>query len=313
MTTLLAFNNRPDTFIQALNKMAPDRTFHVWPYDGDLTGIRYAIAWKPEPGIISRLPELEVIFSYGAGVDHVLLDPSLPPHVPVVRLVEPDLTQRMSEYVMLHTLLHHRRMTEYFALQKDARWREYWEPVTHEVRVGVMGLGVLGRDAAVKLEAFGYDVAGWSRSPRALDGIETFSGRDGLDAFLARTEILVVLLPLTSDTRGIIDKALLGRLAKNPDLPGPVLINAGRGGLHVEKDIIAALESGALYAASLDVFETEPLPGTSPLWKHPRVVITPHNASNSPPSGVARYVLDQMARHEKGLPLENVVDRARGY
>jgi glyoxylate/hydroxypyruvate reductase A len=313
MSILLVFNRHPARFLAALEAEAPKCAVHVWPTDVDPSAIRYIVAWKPAVGIIERFTQTQVIFSYGAGVDHLLLDPGLPKGVPIVRLVEPDLTQRMSEYVLLHTLMHHRRMTEYLELQRQGRWHEHWEPVTQDVRVGVMGLGVLGRAAAEKLRMFGYRVAGWSRTRRAAEGVECYAGMDELDAFLARTEILIALLPDTPATRGIIDARLIGKLATNPDLPGPVLINAGRGRLHVETDVIEALNSGALYAASLDVFEAEPLPAASPLWQHPRVVITPHNASNSPPAGVARYVLEQIARHERGLPLANVVDPAHGY
>jgi glyoxylate/hydroxypyruvate reductase A len=314
MSLLIAFNNRPDRLLLALRKAAPSLAVAVWPDDTQAAqACRYVLAWKPPSGVIAKLPKLEVIFSYGAGVDHLTSDPSLPSNLPIVRLVEGELTRRMTEYVVLHTLLHHRRMTEYQALQREARWHEYWEPVTHNVRVGIMGLGVLGQDAASKLAGLGYQVAGWSRSRKRIDGIATFAGAAGLDSFLARTEILVVLLPLTAETTGIVDAKLLSKLARNPELPGPVLINAGRGGLQVGADILSALDNGTLYAASLDVFEEEPLPTQSPFWHHPRVIVTPHNASNSAPEGVARYVREQIARHERGEPLENVVDRAKGY
>lgn len=283
--------------------------------------VRYALAWKPQPGVLKRFPKLEAIFSYGAGVDHLLSDPELPAHVPIVRLVDPDLTQRMSEYVALHTLLHHRRMTEYFGQQSRALWHELEAAAAGDVRVGVMGLGVLGTSAAKTLTGLGYRVAGWSRTPKTIDGIETFSGpdggNDGLDRFLARTDILAVLLPLTPATRGIINGALIDRLSRdggrNGALPGPVLINAGRGGLQVEADILDRLNSGRLHAASLDVFETEPLPATSPLWRHPRVIITPHNASTSSPAAVAGHVLAQIARLERGERMQHVVERGRGY
>jgi glyoxylate/hydroxypyruvate reductase A len=313
MALLIAFNRRPERLIRALAHQAPRLGVRVWPDAGDLAEVRYVLAWKPEPGVIARFPAARVIFSYGAGVDHLLIDPSLPAHIPLVRLVEPELTRRMTEYVVLHTLLHQRRMTDYLEHQRAARWDEYWEPMISEVRVGIMGLGVLGSDAAFTLQSLGYQVAGWSRTRKSLPGIECFAGRGELDAFLARTEILVVLLPYTRDTQGLIDRTLIGKLARNKDLPGPVLINAGRGGLQVGADILAALEAGELYAATLDVFEEEPLPAASPFWRHPRVIVTPHNAANSPPEGVATYVLAQIARFERGEALENVVERERGY
>jgi glyoxylate/hydroxypyruvate reductase A len=177
-------------------------------------------------------------------------------------------------------------------------------------------LGVLGAAAASTLEPFGYQVRGWSRSAKSLPGVVCYADRPELDAFLADTDILAVLLPLTADTRGLLDRSLLRRLSRrgrHKDLPGPVLINAGRGGLQVDADILAALEAGELYAASLDVFEAEPLPHSSPLWSHPRVVVTPHNAAESAPTAIIRYTLRQMAAHERGEPLDNMVDPKRGY
>jgi glyoxylate/hydroxypyruvate reductase A len=179
-----------------------------------------------------------------------------------------------------------------------------------------MGLGVLGAAAARALKAFGYQVRGWSRSPKSLDGVACYAGVGGLDAFLADTDILAVLLPLTPDTHGILNAGLIAKLSRrgrDDRLPGPVLINAGRGGLQIDADILAALEAGELYAASLDVFETEPLPHSSPLWSHPRVVITPHNAAESAPPAIMRYALRQIAAHRNGEPLQHVVDPMRGY
>jgi glyoxylate/hydroxypyruvate reductase len=187
------------------------------------------------------------------------------------------------------------------------------QPAAHEVRVGVMGLGVLGQDAIGALRALRFDVAGWSRSPRPIDGVPTFHGDDGLNAFLARTDILVCLLPLTPDTRGILNGALVSRLAKDGRLAGPVVVNAGRGGLQVEADLLSALDDGVLKGASLDVFETEPLPADSPLWRHEGVTVTPHNAAMSHPDAIAGAIAQQIAALEAGRPLVNVVDRGRGY
>jgi glyoxylate/hydroxypyruvate reductase A len=176
-----------------------------------------------------------------------------------------------------------------------------------------MGLGVLGADAARKLKVMGFDVAGWSRSPKNLDGIVTFSGDDGLASFLARTDILVSLLPLTAETRGILNEALFAKLARDGRLGGPILVNAGRGGLQGEADIIASLDDGTLKAATLDVFETEPLPADSPLWTHPAVTVTPHNAAASEANAISAYIAEQIRRFESGEPLENVVKRDLGY
>ncbi len=302
----------PERYDKSLRALAPGADIRLWPDHGEKEDIRYALAWNPPEGELATYPNLEVIFSAGAGVEHLLEDPALP-DLPIVRLVDANLTMRMSEYVTLHVLLHHRRMLEYGAQQRAKEWRLLDQPAAEEVRVGVMGLGELGRDSALKLGALGFKVAGWSRTAKRIEGIEGFAGADGLDGFLARTDILIALLPLTGETAGILNAALFAKLARGGALPGPVLINAGRGGLQAEADILAALEEGTLWAASLDVFETEPLPGTSPLWSHPRVVITPHNASISEGPAVAGYVLEGIAAHERGEALRNLVDKKRGY
>ncbi|MCB1546953.1 MAG: glyoxylate/hydroxypyruvate reductase A [Hyphomicrobiaceae bacterium] len=312
MALLVITNTNPERFAEPLKEMAPDLDVRTWPAAGNLDEVEFVLAWKPPPGVLKTLPKLDVIFSVGAGVDHLLLDPELPDR-PIVRFVDRNLTQRMTEYVALHTLFHHRRMSEYLGFQSRRRWVELSEPEAGDVRVGVMGLGVLGAASAERLLALGYRVASWSRTAKSAPGVTSFAGAEGLEPFLRQTDILVTLLPLTSETRGIIDRRLLGMLARDGRLPGPVLINAGRGGLQVEKDILAALESGALYSASLDVFETEPLPESSPLWRHPRVVITPHNAAVSDELAVARYVVEQLAGYRKTGKLENLVEVRRGY
>jgi glyoxylate/hydroxypyruvate reductase A len=254
-----------------------------------------------------------VIFSLGAGVDHLFATPDLP-DVPIVRVVDPDLTGRMSEWVVLHALLHLRDVRRYERQQRERIWDEDADPpAAGDVRVGVMGFGELGRDAARKLKMLGFDVAAWSASPKSEPGIACFHGPDGLEAMLPRTDLLVSLLPLTEATRGLLDARLFAKLAQGGRLGGPILLNAGRGGLQVEADILAALDAGVLKAASLDVFETEPLPRESRLWRHPQVYVTPHNAAVSAPSAVARAIAGQIVAFERGEPLRHVVDRARGY
>jgi glyoxylate/hydroxypyruvate reductase len=273
----------------------------------------YAVTWKHPEGSLNAYPNLKAIFSLGAGVDHLMRDAALP-DLPVVRVVDPDLTNRMSEYAVLHALLHLRQMPRYASQQRTKSWDDdRLQPAAGEVRVGVMGLGVLGEDAARKLQVMGFDVAGWSRRAKHVEGIATFSGTDGLDAFLARTDILVVLLPLTEGTRGIVDRTLIAKLARGGRLRGPILINAGRGGLQKEADILACLDDGTLKAASLDVFETEPLDPASRLWDHPAVVVTPHNAAMSAPEAVGAQIAQQIRQFEGGLALANTVDRAVGY
>lgn len=274
--------------------------------------VRYAAVWKPEPGFLNRLPKLEVIFNLGAGVDALLQDSTLP-GVPLVRIVNTDLTKRMTEYVVMHVLIYHRQYRRFVEQQKSATWDAPDQWAAGAVRVGLLGLGELGRDSAEVLARIGFQVAGWSRSLKSIPGIECFHGDAGLAPFLKRTDILVALVPLTPDTKGILNRKLFAGLARDGVLGKPVIINAGRGGLQVETDIIAALDDGTLGAATLDVFETEPLPASSPLWSHPKVTITPHNAADSSPSAIADDVAAQILAYEAGKPLRNVVDRKKGY
>jgi len=269
--------------------------------------------WGPKPGSLSGLPNLEALFSLGAGVDHLMSYPDLP-DVPIVRVAQDDLTHRMSEYMVLHCLMHLREQRRFDEDQKAKRWNpDRAPPIAGDVRVGIMGFGVLGQDAARKLKMMGFDVAGWSRTPKSVEGFEVYAGEEGLTPFLNRTDILIALMPLTPETKGILNRSLFEKLARDGRLGGPILINAGRGKLQVESDILACLDDGTLTAATLDVFETEPLPESSPLWTHPRVTITPHNSATSEPEATARYIAQQIRRHEAGEVFENVVDRVRGY
>ena len=315
MALLIASSSRAEQFAAELRALDPSLDLRIAPDIGRAEEIDAALVWQPPPGLLRTLPKLELIVSVGAGVDALLQDPTLP-EVPLVRFVDPDLTGRMAAYIALNVLYHHRRMTEVRELQAGKVWRYLPEPAAGEVRVGLMGLGVLGTAAARALAPLGYHLRGWSRTPKAVDGVATFGGTDGLAAFLAETDILAVLLPLTPATRGLLSRGLFARLSRRGRsalLPGPVLINAGRGGVQVDADILAALDAGELYAASLDVFETEPLPESSPLWSHPRVVVTPHVAAESSPPAIARYALAQRRACQRGEALANLVDRARGY
>lgn len=280
----------------------------------DLADVRYAVVWKPEPGLLARCPNLKAIFNLGVGVDAILADTTIPHAIPLVRVVDPNMTERMTEWVVLQVLMHHRRALRYMEQQRQRRWHDIvGQPAASAVSVGLMGLGVLGSDAAEKLKLLGFKVAGWSRTPRSLPGIETFHGAVGLDRFLARTEILVSILPLTPETRGVLNASLIAKLKRDGALGGAYLVNSGRGGSQVTDDILAALNDGTLAGASLDVFETEPLPPEHPIWAHPNAVITPHNAADSEPDALARYIAGQIRRHKQGGVLENVVDRVRGY
>jgi glyoxylate/hydroxypyruvate reductase A len=285
----------------------------LWPQDTPAPeSVRYVAVWKPPPGLLGTYPNLQVIFNLGAGVDALVADATLP-DVPLVRVAVSDLTKRMTEYVVLHVLMHHRQQRRLDAAQKKGEWDTPDQRAASALRVGIMGLGELGRDSAEVLVRLGFQVAGWSRSKREVPGVDCYAGMDQLPAFLARTDILVVLVPLTPETKGILNASLFRKLARDGVLGGPVVINAGRGGLQVEDDIVAALNDGTLGAVTLDVFNTEPLPPEHPLWSHPKATITPHNAADSDPEAVSDYVVAQIEAYERGAPLQNVVDRARGY
>ena len=302
----------PRPWAAAIRAADPERPLFVWPEVPNPAAVAYALVWNPTDEVFSTLPSLEAVFSLGAGVDH-LMGLKEPASVPVVRVVNPDLTQRMTEWVVLQVLIHHRQQKAYERQQAERIWQELKQPAAADIRVGIMGLGVLGRDAAAALQRLGFQIAGWSRRPAIIPGIACFHGREMLDSFLARTDILVCLLPLTPDTRNILSMPLFHKLARGGAPGGPVVINAGRGGLQVEADIVSALERGVLGGASLDVFENEPLDPQSPLWAHPNVVITPHAAAASAPEAIIPEILRQISDFEMGKPLANVVDRQASY
>ncbi|MDH6230958.1 glyoxylate/hydroxypyruvate reductase A [Mesorhizobium soli] len=274
--------------------------------------ITYAVVWKQPPNILAKLPNLRAIFSIGAGVDHLFNDPGLP-DVPIVRVVADNLTRHMTEYIVWRVLDHHRQGALYRAQQQNNLWQEPSQRPAEDIAVGIMGLGELGRAAATALLSLGFKVNGWGRTDRPMEGVTTFHGDDGLVPFLNATDILVVLLPHTPATEGIINYDLLRHLRRRNGLDGAVLINAGRGKLQKDADILRALDDGTLKEASLDVFEVEPLPKTSPMWSHPKVFLTPHAAASSDPEHLAPPMLKQMDAFERGEKLQYVVNRAAGY
>jgi glyoxylate/hydroxypyruvate reductase A len=302
--------DRADWWQKELGRASPGLAVRAWPDVGNPADIDYALVWKPRPGILGGLPNLKAIFSLGAGVDHIFLDPDLPADVPVTRIVDADLTAGMSEYVLLHCLRYHRNQPVFDRQQHDHVWdmrmgelRQAWER-----RIGLLGLGELGSDSAAKLGVVGFKVAGWSRSPKSLHDVECHHGPEGLRRMLADTDILVCLLPLTPATHGILNAETFAAMPR-----GSYVINAGRGGHLVEADLLAALQSGQIAGATLDVFGTEPLPADHPFWDHPAITVTPHNASVTDPRSVAAQVAENIRRLLTGEPLLNQVDRSAGY
>ena len=292
----------------ALLAEMPDLDFRIWPDQvGDPNDIDVALVWRPPPGELSRYPNLKAILSLGAGIDALIEDDTLP-DLPLARMVDPSLTRTMADYILLAVLRHHRQFDLFEREQRAGRWTFVFPKAARERTVGIMGLGVLGETAAVQLRNHDFKVQGWSRSPKTIEGVTSFHGQNQLQRFLESTEILVCLLPLTPDTRGVLNASLFAALPKDA-----CLINAARGGHLVDSDLIQALDQGHLAAATLDVFETEPLPATSPLWRHEKILITPHVASYCVPETAASGVIDNIKRARSGQPLHHQVDRRQGY
>jgi glyoxylate/hydroxypyruvate reductase len=285
----------------------PELPFHIWPETGDPAAVRFLATWRPPDDIGSLFPNLEVLFSTGAGVDQFEATP-LPPGVALVRMVEPGIIESMVEYATLSVLALHRDFPAYREQQRAGVWEEIRVRPASTRRVGVMGLGVLGRAVLERLAAFGFPLSGWSRSARSIPGVACHAGAEALPEFLAACDILVCLLPLTPETRGMLDRRLFAALPR-----GAGLVNVGRGPHLVTDDLFAALDEGQVSAALLDVTDTEPLPAEHPLWRHPRVWITPHIASQTRPETAVEAVIANLRRHARGEPLVGAVDRGRGY
>lgn len=286
--------------------LAPDIPFRVWPDIGDPAAIRYLVAWQPDDLAVT-LPNLEAVFSVGAGVDQLDLT-RIPAHLPVVRMIEPGIVDGMIEYVTEAVLAIHRDLFDY-ALQQQART---WKPMplrpAASRRVGVLGLGVLGTAVLERLRIFGFACAGWSRSPRDIEGIECFAGDAQLHTFLERTDVLVCLLPLTDATRGLLDQRVFAALPR-----GASIVHVGRGPQLVTNDLLEALDRGQIHSAVIDVTDPEPLPADHPIWARPRVRITPHIASATCAVTAADAVLENLRRLRAGEGMIGEIDRARGY
>ncbi|MEQ1755257.1 MAG: glyoxylate/hydroxypyruvate reductase A [Micropepsaceae bacterium] len=297
-----------ETWTSHLRRLMPELEIRTEENPARTDDIAYCIAWKPKPGSLAALKNLKVVFSMGAGVDGIVADPTYPKNLPLSRVVDHTLSQSMTEYVVLNVLYWHRRTNDLRALQQMSKWRQFAIPRAPSVRVGIFGFGVLGQAAAQALKALNYQLLGWSATPKKFDGVTTFHGQAQRSEFLRQSDILVCLLPLTPDTKGILNAQTFASLPR-----GACVINCARGGHLVESDLIQALDSEQLRGASLDVFQTEPLPETSPLWQHPKILISPHNAAMTDPGSFMEHVAATIRRMDKGLPPENLVDFARGY
>lgn len=304
----LPANDKTEWWCQMLRDLMPD--WDIYPINRvpDADAITYSVVWRPTTGSMTPFRNLKAIVSLGAGIDHVLADKELPQDVPIIRTVGTDLTQRMKEYIALHVLRHHRELPQIQANQAAHLWDQIIVPPAPERRVGVMGLGNLGAAAAQMLAQIGFDVVGWSRSAKDIEGVKTYSGDESFGVFLDGTEILVCLLPLTDSTLGILNADTFNRLKR-----GASVINAARGPHLVDSDLIEALGSGQISGATLDVFHVEPLPKEHPFWDHPRITVTPHVASMIDAPTGSKIVAKNIRAFEDAGTVADLADAKRGY
>jgi len=291
---------------ELLAERAPEAHFRQWPDDGDPAEVEYLVAWQP-PEDLRPYTSLKVLFSVGAGAEQFDYA-ALPPDLPVVRMIEPGLTQGMVEYVTFAVLGLHREMPRYFRQQREKQWLDHSSLPAARRRIGVMGVGTLGEAVLQPLLALGFDCAGWSRTPKQIAGVTSFVGTEQLNAFLARSDILICLLPLTTATEGILNADLFSQLP-----PGASLVQVGRGKQLNHQHLLDALESGQLAAAVVDVTSPEPLPGDHPFWHHPAIWLTPHIASQAQPESALTALLENIRRFERGEPMHGLIERERGY
>lgn len=298
-----------DTYVPLLKNHLPDQDFRVWPDEmGDPADIEYAVIDIPDSGVLGSLPNLKAVLSLWAGVDGLLADSGFPRDIPLARMVDPLLAVDMTQFAIHWTLHFHRGLHHFAELQRAKEWRQILYPEASQRRVGVMGLGVLGTDAATNLSAMGFDVAGWDAIAKSIDGVETFVGANQLGAFLKATEILIILLPLTDETRGIMNAQTIAMLPQ-----GAFLISLARGAHIVDEDLLAALDSGQVERALLDAFNEEPLGEDHPFWTHPGVVLTPHVASRTTPRTAAAEIAIDLRRLLAGEAPRHLVDVNRGF
>lgn len=297
-----------ENWISAIAADLPDLDMRVWPDAGNHDEVEFIIANQLPPGEFATFPNLKFVASTSAGVDRLLTDPDFPAHVPIIRSINTERTATMCAWVCYHVIGHHRRFAGYRENQSKKTWEFLRYPPPDEVGIGIMGLGTLGGTAARTLKGFMYDVAGWNRSPKSMDGIETFSGPDGFPAFLKRSDIIVSILPGTPETTDLLNRETLALLPK-----GAYIVNCGRGNVIDDDALIAAMDSGHIAGAALDVFRVEPLPVNHPFWSHPKVTVTPHYSANGSARHGVGVVVENIRRVRAGQPLQDVVDKEAGY
>lgn len=303
-----AVGANPAPWLADLQAALPDARLRVWEA-GDDAPADYAVVWKPPGEMLRGRGGLLGIFNLGAGVDAILqLGPDLPPGVPIVRLDDAGMGVQMAEYVSHAVLRYFRRFDQFDLQQRSGQWR-FMKPFDKDkFSVGILGLGVLGSRIATSLAPFGFPLHGWSRMPKEMAGVTCHDGAAGLDAFLAASQVVVCLLPLTTETTGLLNRDTLSKMPR-----GGYLINVARGAHLVEEDLLPLLRSGQIAAATLDVFRQEPLPAHHPFWQEPRITITPHIAAVTLRADSARQIAAKINCLQRGEMIQGVVDRARGY
>lgn len=301
-------------WLAALTRALPAARVHACSHLPDevkpapLQGIDYALLWKPPPRLLRHLGSVKAIFNLGAGIDSLAGSEVLPAGVPVVRVEDAGMAEQMSEYVVHTVLRQYREFDSYAEAQRAGLWRPLARQDKRAFGVGILGIGVLGTAVAAALLPFGFPLAGWSRTRKSVEGVDSYAGSAELDAFLARCQVLVCLLPLTRETRGLLDRRALSKLPV-----GAHVINVARGALIVDDDLLALLEDGRLGGATLDVFHDEPLPAVHPFWHHPRVSITPHVSAVTLVEESVAQIAAKITRLEAGLPITGIVDREHDY
>ncbi len=296
---------------EEFKRQAPDMDMRIWPDTGNVNDITHAIVSQPPFGALATLPKLGHIHSLWAGIDHITRDQDWPRHIPVIRMVDYGLSQGMMEYMVGHTLRYHLNMPYFATEQAAGRWSWQPPPLSEDRSVGILGLGTLGQETAIQLLNLGFKVSGWSRSAKEIKGVSSYAGVDKLESFLNQTEILLCLLPNTAATYEILNAKTLAWLPK-----GAAIVNAGRGELINDDDLLNALDNNHISGATLDVFKTEPLKADHRYWTHPNVSITPHVAAETRLNTGVKTVLNNIKILDEGGNLDNipgVVDIAAGY
>jgi len=304
----VAGDPKPERWTVPIKELLPEAEVHVWDPEGPAVDADYAIVWQPPARLFEREKKLKAVFNLGAGIDGLLKVPNLPADLTVVRLEDAGMSVQMAEYVLHQLLEASRGMETYREQQRQGIWKIHRPIKRNEWPVGVMGLGHIGKRVARTLADLDYRVNGWARSEHDLNGVSTYAGADQLGEFLKSTRVLVNTLPLTDETRDIIDYELLSQLQ-----PGAVLINVGRGEHLVEDDLLKVLDEGKLVRASLDVFRKEPLPEGHPFWQRPEITITPHISARTLRDATLEQITGKIRDHARGLPITGIVDTSRGY